>query len=521
MQSGKTILAVIELRQNGVGYRTIRRRYDLGNSAVTLIMERFQQGGLTLDELKAMKPADVEKLFYPPENLRKAEKPVPDFEMIHRRMMEMSHPDLSFVWLEYKEKNPDGYQLSQFYKLYGDYVRVHYGQDHVTMPVERVPGERMYIDWVGDQPAVLADPETGELRKVHIFVTTLGFSSCVYAEIFLDEKLQSFMTGVIHALEYYHAVPRYLVPDNLKAAVTKHTRDELILNSVFSDLEEFYGVVILPPPARKPKGKATVENQVRTLETHLIERLKSGVYTSLDALNRETVRVIDNLNRMPFRKGGDIRDNRLSAFETYDKPRMKPLPEEHFTVCEYRHFSRIPDNYHLEYDGHYYSVPYTFHGKPAFLKATMTEIRICDENNRFICKHVRTYKDFPRYITDDTHMPAEHAYYKGLNAHDGAYYRRWAGCYGDAMVTLIDRILRSVKHEEQAYNSCNGILHLCTDIPRTVAEEAAQACLKASACKYTYFKKCLGKLTNRGSNAGNDEGQLPQHTNIRGRECYK
>ena len=73
-------------------------------------------------------------------------------------MLGMKRLDLAFLWMTYKENNPDGYQLSQFYKLYGDFVREHYGQTHVTMPVERVPGERMFIDWVGDQPAVLTDP---------------------------------------------------------------------------------------------------------------------------------------------------------------------------------------------------------------------------------------------------------------------------------------------------------------------------------------------------------------------------
>ena len=76
----------------------------------------------------------------------------------------------------------------------------------------------MYIDWVGDQPELLTDPATGEIHKVHVFATTLGFSSRVYAEVFLDEKLPSFITGVVHALEYYGAVPKYLVPDNLKTA---------------------------------------------------------------------------------------------------------------------------------------------------------------------------------------------------------------------------------------------------------------------------------------------------------------
>ncbi len=73
---------------------------------------------------------------------------------------------------------------------------------------------------------------------------------------------------------------------NLKTAVTKHSKDELVLNSVFSDLEDFYDTIVLPPPPRKPKGKPTVENHVRFLESYLLERLKQNDYTSLDALNQ-------------------------------------------------------------------------------------------------------------------------------------------------------------------------------------------------------------------------------------------
>ena len=64
------------------------------------------------------------------------------------------------------------------------------------------------------------------------------------------------------------AVAKHFVPDNLKTAVTKHTKDNLVLQSTFSDLEDFYDTIVLPPPARKPKGKPTVENHVRYLETH-------------------------------------------------------------------------------------------------------------------------------------------------------------------------------------------------------------------------------------------------------------
>ena len=49
----------------------------------------------------------------------------------------------------------------------------------------------MYIDWVGDQPFLLLEPDTGEVHKVHFFATTLGVSSLIYAEAFLNEKLSS------------------------------------------------------------------------------------------------------------------------------------------------------------------------------------------------------------------------------------------------------------------------------------------------------------------------------------------
>ena len=521
MQNYSTIIGVIELRQQGAGYLVTQKRYGIGSSTVTLIMRRFLETGLTLEELKTMDPQKAEAIFYPPENLRRSEKPLPDFDKIHARMMSMKHPDLAFLWLEYKEEHPNGYQLARFYQLYRDYLRNNYGQESVTMPVERIPGERMYIDWIGDQPELLTDPTTGELRKVHVFATTLGFSSCVYAEVFSDEKTPSFIAGVVHALDFYQAVPKYLVPDNLKTAVTKNTKDGLVLNAVFSDLEDFYDTIVLPPPPKKPKGKPSVENHVKCLETHLIERLKKKDYTSIDAINRETKKIIADINQRGFQKKSDLRRTRLHAYEAYDRPRMRPLPGGSYTTCDYRYFFRVPDNYHLEYDGHYYSVLYTYHGQPAMLKATMSEIRICDENNKLICRHARSYKAFPRYITDDSHMPPEHRYYKELNAHDGAYYRRWASVYGDPMVALIDRVLRSAKHEEQAYNSCKGILHACDDIPRHIATEAAQMCIDAAACKYTYFKKALSKMMNREPTGAGHPGHLPEHENIRGRDSYK
>ena len=294
-------------------------------------------------------------------------------------------------------------------------------------------------------------------------------------------------------------------------------KDELILQSTFADLEDFYETIVLPPPARKPKGKPTVENHVRYLEIHLVEKLKEKIYVSFEDLNAEIKKIVAVLNKRSF-QGKDF--SRQDAFEKYDKPCMKPLPGGCYTACDYKAVLKVPNNYHIEYDGHYYSVLYSYCGKPAILKATASEIRICDQYNRLICTHKRSYREFPLYITVDEHMPPEHLYYKEVNSKDGNYYRRWASAIGPAMSELIDRLLKSSKHEEQSYNACAGILHKVKTIPKGAAEEVARKCIEINSCKYFTFKQMLKKMDVKEL-PEHSPGTLPNHENIRGKDYYK
>lgn len=72
----------------------------------------------------------------------------------------------------------------------------------------------MYIDWVGEQLELLTDVETGEIKRVHLFTTTLSVSSLIYVEAFPNEKLSCFIEGCTHAVSFYDAVAKYFVPDN-------------------------------------------------------------------------------------------------------------------------------------------------------------------------------------------------------------------------------------------------------------------------------------------------------------------
>ena len=198
-----------------------------------------------------------------------------------------------------------------------------------------------------------------------------------------------------------------------------------------------------------------MEKYVQFLETHLLEDLKEKVYYSIEDINRDVRQKIADINNG---KKTPQSLSKMESFLRYDKPQMKPLAGESFVLCDYKYFARVANNYHLLYDDHYYSVLYTYYNQPAILKATMAEIRICDRNNKLICTHRRSYKEFPKYITRREHMAPEHQYYKEVNSKDGAYYRRWAASIGPYMAKLIDRyyLQHSTKrrHTTAAMASC-------------------------------------------------------------------
>ena len=75
------------------------------------------------------------------------------------------------------------------------------------------------------------------------------------------------------------------------------------------------------------------------------------------------------------------------------------------------------------------------------------------------------------------------------------------------------------EHEEQAYNSCNGILNMCRDQSKLVIEEITKTCVESNVCRYSYFKRLLKETLEKGNPA--DKTVLPDHDNLRGKEEYK
>lgn len=108
---------------------------------------------------------------------------------------------------------------------------------------------------------------------------------------------------------------------------------------------------------------------------------------------------------------------------------MRPLSMSPFTCFDYK-YVKVPNNYHILIDNHYYSVPYKYYNHMVLVRTSKNQIIITDENNHLICSHDRAYKPFPKYITKKEHMPASHQYYYDENNYTAQTYISWAGSFG-------------------------------------------------------------------------------------------
>lgn len=108
-------------------------------------------------------------------------------------------------------------------------------QKEAFVPLEFGPGEAQ-VDWAEAQVEYAGERLTG-----HIFVMTLPFSDARFAACFPRETLEFFLEGHRRAFAFFGGVPRRIVYDNLKLAVTKvgcgRRRD---LNVTFEDFARHY-----------------------------------------------------------------------------------------------------------------------------------------------------------------------------------------------------------------------------------------------------------------------------------------
>ena len=177
----------------------------------------------------------------------------------------------------------------------------------------------------------------------------------------------------MRAFEAIGGVPELVVPDNAKTAVVRVSFYDPQVNRTYAEMAAHYDTAILPARPRRPRDKAKVEVAVLIIERWLLGRLRHRRFYSLAELNAAIGELLRQLNdeRLIRRLGV----TRRALLEELDRPNLNSLPAQPYCFAEWR-VRRVGVDYHVELEGHFYSVPHRFARSEVEVRLTPRAVEI-------------------------------------------------------------------------------------------------------------------------------------------------
>jgi transposase len=255
-----------------------------------------------------------------------------------------------------------------------------------------LPGEQAQVDW-GSFGAV----EVGRARRpLSCFVMVLSWSRAIDALFTLDQTLESFLRGHLHAFRYFSGVARTLLYDNLKSAVLERRGEAIRFHPRLLELCAHYHYAARPVAVARGNEKGRVERQIQYLRSSFFA---ARSFRDLDDLNAQFERwreEIAHQRRVPGEPS-------LTVAEALERERayLLPLPE-HPLETDLMRVVRSGKTPYLRFDRNLYSIPHELVGKPLTLVASATQIRVLD-GEREVARHARSY-DSGGCVEDPAHI---------------------------------------------------------------------------------------------------------------------
>lgn len=456
---------ILELYLQGVTQRTIAASTGHSRDKIREVVNRANTHRLS-ELTPEMTNGWLSHYLFPEHHVEETSYLQPDWEYIHKELMK-KNVTLRLLHREYESEARRSHRLPYAYRTFCHKYGTYGKRYKLTMPIHRKPGELIETDWAGST-LMVKNPETGEEIKVYIFVATLPYSQYNYVEAFFDMKTASWLSGHIHAFEFFGGVTETVVPDNLRTGVTKSDYSEPLLNEAYRQLADYYRFTVVPARIRSPKDKPSVEGNVGFISRQIIASLRKAQFMSLEELNQAILEKVIQLNQEPFQNKPGSRE---TVFEEEEKAFLLPLRHSRFQLSEWR-FATVNLNYHIQVHRMYYSVPYEF-------VKNEVEVRITDDlievyfNDRRIASHKRIHGDVGQFSTNLDHMPDHHRKYL---SHTPQENREWAQRIGPSTAAFVERLL-SQHVEKKALRHLASLRNTAKDFDNEAMENACQILL--------------------------------------------
>lgn len=505
--SMRRIREVLRLRhQQGLTERVIARTLGVSNGVVHGYLRRARLAGLNWPLPDGLDDEALELLLFPaPSSAQTDQRPVPDWVYVEKELRRRGVTRV-LLWEEYRAAHPDGFGYTWFcttYEAWKERVRPTMRQTHRG-------GEKVFVDFAGDTIDVF-DPLTGEAHPMKLFVAAMGASNYTYAEACASESLPDWIAVHANLFAFLGGVPKFVICDNLKAAVTNPDRYDPGLNRTYAEMAAHYGTAILAARPRRPKDKAKVEVAVQIAQRWILARLRNHRFFSLSELNRAIRSLVVELNARQMRGFGS---SRAELFAEIDRPRLGALPDEPYVFARWKRCRVAPD-YHVEVDGHWYSVPYRLIRELVDVRLAGATVEIFHSGQR-VASHARA-PNRRGHTTVAEHMPSAHRRHgqwtpRGLIA---------AGeRIGPSVAAFFEAVIADRPHPEQGFRTCLGILSLAKSYGDTRVEAACRRGILIKARSVASIRSILKNGLDRAVLDETPDHEPLRHGNIRGQDYF-
>ena len=428
-----------------LSYRRISEATGVGKTQAAEYVHRAAVAGLSWPLQDGIDDAELNRRLFPVASDSTDSRPAIDWAALQTELKRRG-VTLALLWQEYLTEHPAGYSYTRFCELHRAWKKT----VSATMRQTHLAGEKLFVDWAGDTIGVI-DPATGEEHRARIFVAALGASNYTYAEARWTETLPDWVGAHVNVFTAIGGVPLALVPDNLKAGITKPSRYEPGINRTYQDFADHYGCIVLPTRIIKPRDKAKVEVAVQIVERFVLAKLRNVTFFSMAELNIAIRDCVAAINGKVMRRMGQ---SRAELLEILDRPALKALPDQPYEYAEWKR-ARVAPDYHIEIADHFYSVPSKLIRDVVEARITNATVEIFHKGGRVASHAVSRVRN--RHTTIPEHMPSAHRRYAEWTP---AKMMDEAAKIGPATVALFEAILKAKPHPEQGFRSCLGIISL-------------------------------------------------------------
>ena len=338
------------------------------------------------------------------------------------------------------------------------------------------PGVECQIDFA--RMGLVVDPVAGRRRVAHALIFTAVYSRHTFVHLTFTQTLAAVIAGCEAAWEFYGAVFKVIVPDNLSPVVAGADP----LNPTFTvgwlEYAQARGFFTDPAKVRSPKDKPRVERTVQYVRGNFF-----AGEDFLDLADAQARAVLWCSGTAGLRVHGTTAQRPAQVFAADEASLLLPVPTERYDVPLYA-TAKVHRDHHIEVGKALYSLPGHLIGQQVQVRADAALVKVF-HRGQLVKTHPRVEPG--RRATDRADYPAEKA---GYAMRDLDALLAQAAAHGDSVGVYAARLL----DVELPWTRMRTVYRLLALARREGSQSVDAACAKTLAIDVVDLRRIVGIL---------------------------